>query len=373
MVRPLRDDKVPCQARRSGLFVVGRRNDNDHDVPRLPTISMEAFDEDSLQLVDAKICLGYEIFCPDIFSAFSEGDVVYVDAKRGILRGILSARANANTLLVTEQCENRCTFCSQPPNFLPDTHLYHKALLSLLNFNTEQTVGISGGEPTTNRHGFTTLLRQLDFFQNRTPLHILSHGRNFADQTYCEEIASLTNNRRVLWGIPLYGHTSKLHDILVGADGAFIQTLQGLLNLSAWPQPIELRIVVTAQNYKYVEHIVRFASNSFSNIAAFSIMNLEPIGWARNNWDHLFVSAHCQKESLGRAISAAGSHGIPVSLFNYPLCLLDESIRAYAAKSISDWKNYYPEQCEDCKLKPDCCGFFTSAKGRFIEKVRIVE
>jgi hypothetical protein len=31
-------------------------------------------------------------------------------------------------------------------------------------------------------------------------------------------------------------------------------------------------------------------------------------------------------------------------------------------QSISDWKNIYLDQCNDCMLKQQCAGFFASSK-----------
>ena len=53
---------------------------------------------------------------------------------------------------------------------------------------------------------------------------------------------------------------------------------------------------------------------------------------------------------------------------NYPLCLIDSSLRKDAIKSISDWKNYYPDECQDCTKKELCGGYFSSAYNKFIEK-----
>ena len=49
-----------------------------------------------------------------LHDSVDDGDVVNINQFRQ-LRVILSRRANHNTLLVTERCNNLCLFCSQPP------------------------------------------------------------------------------------------------------------------------------------------------------------------------------------------------------------------------------------------------------------------
>ena len=53
----------------------------------------------------------------------------------------------SNTILLTERCDQYCTMCSQPPKSNDFTHweLYSQACCQMPD---NQTVGISGGEPT---------------------------------------------------------------------------------------------------------------------------------------------------------------------------------------------------------------------------------
>lgn len=51
-----------------------------------------------------------------------------------------------------------------------------------------------------------------------------------------------------------------------------------------------------------------------------------------------------------------------VAAYNVPLCLIPESIHPYAQKSISDWKNKYLSECDQCFLKSKCCGLFATSQ-----------
>ena len=309
---------------------------------------------------------------PEVLNRYCDGDVVEWDEKRRVLRTVLSANAETNTLLVTERCDNRCVFCSQPPNDFDDHHLYMKAALAILSFDSREFVGISGGEPTFNRDAFLRLLQLLRRFRNKTPLHILTNGRSFSDAAWTRRVSEEVADRVVLWGVPLYGHKASLHDELVKSKGAFADTVQGLLHASEYGFPIELRIVPTARNLGHVKHIVSFVAEHIPFVHCVSIMNLEPQGWARKNYHSLHVPVQKQNPGLLDACRAARVKGLEVRLFNYPLCLLDETLRPIAVKSISDWKNYYPPECDSCQLFDDCGGFFTSATGRFIEPVEAI-
>src|SRR5690606_28385331 len=110
-----------------------RSNARGLDIPHLPTLALE-----TLKSVAENRCLSIDEnrkIHSDVARYLAEGDIIWLDQKYQQIRTVLSSKANANTLLVTERCENRCEFCSQPPNDLPDSMLYTNATLSLLNFN----------------------------------------------------------------------------------------------------------------------------------------------------------------------------------------------------------------------------------------------
>jgi len=376
MVETVRSDTIPFSSATplSGLYVVGKPSHNNSSIPALPRICFDERDAATDSIIvtrDLSSSNHQTIQCHNLLKSFEFGDIVWLDGRSRRIRTLLSRKSTANTLLVTERCENRCVFCSQPPNEKPDAELYVRAALAILNFNTDEYVGISGGEPTYNERSFRHLLRTLKDYGNKTRLHILSNGRRFSDLSFAKDIADLVEDREVLWGIPLYGHRRGLHDELVAANGAFEETIQGLINLGETGQAIELRIIPTQMNLLNLANIVKFVATQFPSIRIISIMNLEPKGWARKNFGDLYVRVADQNKHLCAAIDAAATAGREIRLFNYPLCLLDIDLREYSCKSISDWKNYYPDECTECKLLDECGGFFASATGQFIEKLEV--
>jgi len=369
MAQPLRRSQLPygSEILVEGLFVCGASNASALDIPHLPVLG----DESSDISIFSSEC-DYDsagIICPEFFDVFGNGDIVFVDNKRKIIRSVLTASSNANTLLVTEQCDNRCLFCSQPPNKLPDSWLYHNAALSILNFNSTEYVGISGGEPTINKHGFIRLLETLECYKNKTPLHILTNGRSLSSAAYFEELKEFIKCREILWGIPIYGHCGNLHDKLVDAEGAFLETVNGIYNLGGIKQRIEVRIVPVKGNVEFLDDIVNFISYHMPFVDVISVMNLEPRGWARHRYESLYVNPLEYSGSLQRAIDIAFDRGLNIRLFNYPLCQIDASLKDIVVKSISDWKNYYPDECGGCADKLKCGGLFTSSVGSYFEKV----
>lgn len=48
-------------------------------------------------------------------------------------------------------------------------------------------------------------------------------------------------------GIPIYSDLSMVHDYVVQADGAFDETIRGILNLKRMRQRVEVRVVIHKQ------------------------------------------------------------------------------------------------------------------------------
>ena len=82
--------------------------------------------------------------------------------------------ANANSLFVTEQCNNLCLMCSQPPRNGDDEGLVREVLeLIPLVDKDELQLGLSGGEPTLLGEKFIEILRSCQTHLPTTGLHVL--------------------------------------------------------------------------------------------------------------------------------------------------------------------------------------------------------
>jgi hypothetical protein len=90
-------------------------------------------------------------------------------------------------------------------------------------------------------------------------------------------------------------------------------------------------------------------------------MQMELMGYAKDNLSDLWIDPLDYSTELERAVLKLHHRDIRVSIYNTQLCILPDNIRRFAVRSISDWKNIYIDECEDCLFKPDCAGFFASS------------
>lgn len=293
------------------------------------------------------------------FSYLGNDDVVAVSAD-GRIRSLYRARSPHNSVLLTEQCNNYCLMCSQPPKKVDDRWLLDeaKSLLPLIPRDTH-SMCITGGEPTLFGDGFLELVQLFKSYLPHTALHILSNGRTFADAAFTQRYAAI-KHPDVMVGIPVYSADPAKHDYVVQAQGAFDETIRGVLNLKQRGQKVEIRVVVHKQTCDGLPALAEFITRNLLFVDQVALMGLEMTGFTRANLDSLWIDPVEYKDMLSESVRIFDSYRVPVSVYNHPLCLVNPDVEHAYVRSISDWKNEFPPECDPCARKNECGGFFSS-------------
>jgi His-Xaa-Ser system radical SAM maturase HxsC len=156
---------------------------------------------------------------------------------------------------------------------------------------------------------------------------------------------------------------------VVQAEGAFDETIRGILNLKRLNAKVELRVVLHRQTYRGLPRLAEFIARNLLFVDHVALMGLEITGFTRANLDALWIDPVEYQSELSHAVSILASSGLTVSIYNLPFCLLDQKCWPFAMQSISDWKNEYLPQCDQCDEKARCAGFFSSAQYKQSEHV----
>lgn len=293
------------------------------------------------------------------------GDVVVVEPDRHAVRVLYRRSAFSNTLLLTERCNHLCVMCSQPPKKNDDSFLVDEILRALpLMDPAAPELGFTGGEPTLLEDRFFEVIAAAKAHLPQTSLDVLTNGRRFADAAFTARLAELAHPDLVL-GIPLYADISDLHDYVVQAPRAFDETIRGLLNLRRYRLRTEIRFVIHRVTLPRLVAFAEFVARNLTFVDHVALMGLELMGYARSNLDALWIDPWDYREELSQATRVLARSGMRVSIYNHPLCVVPEDVRGYAVKSISDWKNAYPSECEPCSKREECAGFFVSSTLRY--------
>lgn len=284
-----------------------------------------------------------------------DGDVVLVSPHAGRIERLLRAQSPHNTLLVTERCDQLCIMCSQPPK---KTHVDRFDLLeeACLLAEPDTLIGISGGEPTLYKARLLQMVEHVLTARSDLRFHILTNGQFFEAEDVARLRAPLY--RRVSWGIPLYAANAALHDEIVGKPGAFARLEASFAHLIMAGARVELRTVLVAPNLHALPRLADYVTARLHFVEAWSIMQLEHIGFAKGRWSNLYVDHREAFGPVGAALTHAALHGMQAQLFNFPRCTVPINYRGYAIASISDWKRKYAKACEGCTEQGQCSGFF---------------
>ena len=296
------------------------------------------------------------------------GDVIRLVEGSSRVSVLYRRGSNSNTLLATERCNSFCLMCSQPPRDIDDHWLVDDMLATIpLIDKDEVQLGISGGEPTLLGDDLAAVIFQAKRFLPETGLHILSNGRRFSDDAFARMICAV-KHPKLMWGTPIYSDSPETHDYIVQSAGAWDETLAGLFNLARNGASIEIRIVLQQENVERLGELAYFIFRNLSFADHVAIMGLEPIGFARRNYDKIWIDPAEHTDVLRDAVFFLANRGMRVSLYNLPLCSLPHDLWAFAPKSISDWKNTYLPECQSCSVRDRCCGFFRTIHRDWISR-----
>lgn len=189
---------------------------------------------------------------------------------------------------------------------------------------------------------------------------ILTNAKKFSDRDFAKTVVENINSN-VVFCISLHSEVDSLHDEIVGVRGSWEKTQHGIYNLAELGAQIEIRHVITKLNYR---HICSFAEHMYNYMpfcVHYAFMGLEVHGNAWKHVDDVYVSPNVYKVYLKKAVLDMHRKGLPVSIYNIPLCLCDADVHKFAQKSISGWKNIFLEQCDSCEGKDGCAGFFSTS------------
>jgi len=298
---------------------------------------------------------------PEEMNFIDEGDIARISPS-GRISVIFRKKSPNNTFLLTERCNHYCLMCSQPPKDHDDSWLMEEAMeaLELIPKDTVN-IGYTGGEPTLYGDQFLELIAKTKQVLPNTAIDVLTNGRTFKDSSFAKRYAEIDHHDCLL-GIPIYSDDPAQHDYVVQANGAFDETVQGILNLKRFNQKVEIRVVIHKQTIDRLVQTCEFIARNLIFVDHVALMGLEMMGFTRANLDKLWIDPYEYKNTLSKALEVLNSYGIKTSIYNHQLCVVNPDVKSNYVKSISDWKNEYVEECDSCIKKNECGGFFSSSK-----------
>ena len=274
-----------------------------------------------------------------------------------------SSNIPERTIFTTGMCNSNCIMCPYTEYYRTHSTAVHvdtlKRYVYLMDPDSDYLC-ITGGEPTLLKEVFFDLLKTVKEHFDRAIIHILTNGRTFSYESFYYDFIRVRPYKTLL-GIPLHGSNPDLHDYISNSSGSFLQTTKGLDLLHRYGEHIEIRIVTSNLNKEDLPQLAVFIAGRYPNVRHVCLMGLEMLGSSMLNRKQVWCSFSELMPYVNQAAEILLTHGIPVQLYNYPLCYIDKKYYSIYRKSITPYKIVYLPECESCKKVNECGGFFRSS------------
>jgi len=225
---------------------------------------------------------------------------------------------------------------------------------------------LTGGEPSLNPGLFKILAHAREKFPNAF-LFLLSNGRRFSYRNYAEQLARLDlrradgNPEAFRIGVPLYSSKAEIHDSITRAPGSFGQAVAGIKNLLSLGFKVEIRNILTKQNYAGSAQFAKFVAAEFPKAERVVFINAKYTGNALKNREKAGVRLSDAISGALKALPALSKAGIPFRLFHFPLCLLPrEHWPAAEGTTKEDAELVFAPQCASCAVREKCARIWKS-------------
>lgn len=265
-----------------------------------------------------------------------------------------------NVILVTNKCNSNCIMCPTPESVRKtENETNIDVILQAIKHMPDDAehITITGGEPFLAGEDIFKIFSALKYKMYRTRFLLLTNGRALSYKPFFEKFKETVPNNTLV-GIPLHGYDAETHDYITQSKGGFWQTFYGIKNLFSYNQSVEIRMVVSKLNYKYIDKISDLIIEEFPSVETVKIMGLEMTGNAYKNRENVWLSYPEAFQYSKNAINKLINRGIDVQLYNFPLCAVDKEYHKICARSITDYKVRYGSVCNECVLKDACGGVF---------------
>lgn len=297
---------------------------------------------------------------PEYIENLHDGDIVCMEQNGQIIR-LWDLKSRDNIIFMTNHCDCKCLACPQPSDQDPDgLFAQNRWILTHIKRTRDLSIAFTGGEPTLNIEELVALLK---ICRKRFPsaaISLLTNGRRLSNFEYVKKISD-ANNNNLTYCVSIYGDVDEIHDLCVGAKGAFQETVRGLHNLARLNQKVEIRVVIIRNNYRRLLQIAEYIYRNFPFALHITFMGMESTGRAWDNIREVWVDPFEYVTQLRDAIQHLNRRYLHASIYNLPFCLLPRPLWRFSHDSISDWKKSLLPICDPCVLREKCAGFFATS------------
>ncbi|NIO20604.1 MAG: radical SAM protein [Candidatus Aenigmarchaeota archaeon] len=258
---------------------------------------------------------------------------------------------------LTFKCNNNCISCiynlEMAEKLKVGNPMEKEIKKTIDGIKPNDILSFTGGEPTIRKE-FFKFLRYAAGRDSEMNIAIVSNGRMFCYDEFVDKMLK-TGLKNLKFCIALYGHNERLHDAITRTPGSFEQTIKGIRNLLKRSLPVELRVIISKMNYKYLKDIANFVMKNLNGVHRVVFINMKYTGNAYINRKAIFVRYKDVVPYTEKAADILLESNIEVKLFHFPLCTIKKKYWDLA-KGVTKQKSelMFVSECKECKKREEC-------------------
>jgi len=224
------------------------------------------------------------------------------------------------------------------------------------DLKNKEEILFTGGEPTIHPQ-FLEILKFTRRTYPNNQIELLSNGRRFVYEDFTYKVLQIPNLTLM---ISLAGYDSKTHDRVTCSKGSFEQAIMGIKNIFHYINPslnqkVEIRIVITKINYKYLDKILNLIEKKFPWIDRTILIFLEIEGRGKENFNKVGLT-YKQLSAYLKNIYPYFTKLKELRLYHFPLCVLPPDLWSHVWRTLPEEEVSFLPICEKCLYKKYCLG-----------------
>lgn len=238
-------------------------------------------------------------------------------------------------LALTYKCNNNCSHCyvarsKNTPEM--STEQWKKVMDILFSLGVPHFT-FTGGEATTR----DDLIKLIEYSEEIGSIcGLVTNGRNLKDKKYVDQLVTAGLD---YFQITLESHDSVIHDKMVGAKGAWNDTIQGIKNAIAAPVYTLTNTTITSLNAPEIEKTVDFLASLKANgrrLEVFAMNSLIYSGKAIDVGSQIGIKEKDLSQILDLIIQKAEEHNLRFIWYTpTEYCVLDPLRKGLGVKRCS--------------------------------------
>ena len=265
-------------------------------------------------------------------------------------------------IALTYRCNNACRFCYAYSPYRESQEMTTEEVKRVIDIIVDDakvpSLSFTGGEPTLRDDLFELIAYGRE---KGLRVNLITNGRRCASKEFVKKLVDAGLNSAQ---VSIEGPNAEIHDYIVGAPGAFEQTVKGVKNLRATDIYTHCNTTICRPNKDHLEQLVDFLADELK-LTYFSMNMVIYTGTAAKLRDELQVKYSEIDQIVKRVKKRANRKGIQFVWYApTPVCLFNPIAHGLGAKRCACCDGLFSVDAEGGLLP---CSSFSEPVGNLLQ------